>query len=77
MDSLAIGKWLLFFGLGVSLLGTLIWGGAKIGLPLGKFPGDMKFGSEKFVLYLPLITSLLLSLFLTVIINLVLWLFKR
>lgn len=77
MDSSTIGKWIIFLGLGISLLGALIWGGTKVGLPLGKLPGDMRIAKEKFALYFPLVTSLVLSLFLTMIINLVIWLFRR
>ena len=77
MDGSAIGKWIIFFGLGISLLGVLIWGSSKLGLPIGRFPGDMRIAREKFALYFPLVTTLVLSLFLTVIINLVIWLFRR
>ena len=77
MDNSTIGKWIIFFGLGVALLGAVIWGGTKLGIPVGKLPGDLRLQKEKFSLYFPLITCLILSLFLTVIVNLVLWLFKR
>jgi len=77
MDGSTIGKWISFFGLGIVLLGILVWGGSKLGVPLGRLPGDMRVSREKFALYFPLVTSLVLSLFLTVIINLVIWLFRR
>lgn len=77
MDGSTVGKWIIFLGLGVVFLGAVIWGGSKLGIPLGKLPGDVRVAREKFALYFPLVTSLLLSLFLTVVINLVIWLFKR
>lgn len=77
MDMSTIGKWVIFFGLGVILLGILIWAGGKIGIPIGKLPGDIRMQREKFFLYFPIVTSLLISLFFTIIINLVLWIFRK
>lgn len=77
MDGSTIGKWIVFLGAGIIVLGVLIWVGSKAGLPIGKLPGDIKVQKEKFALYFPLVTSLLLSLFLTIIVNLIIWLFRR
>lgn len=77
METTTIGKWIIFFGLGIIFLGFLIWVSGKVGIPLGKVPGDMRLQKEKVALYFPLVTSLILSLFLTIIINLVIWIFRR
>lgn len=77
MDSGQIAKWIVFFGLGIVVLGLLVWIGGKIGIPIGKLPGDIRVQKEKFALYFPIVTSLILSLFLTVIINLILWIFRK
>lgn len=42
-------------------------------LPLGRLPGDIRIVREGFVFYFPLTTSLLISLVVTVL----LWLFRR
>jgi len=42
-------------------------------LRLGRLPGDLRFGRANFTIYLPLATSLLLSVLLT----LILWLIGR
>jgi hypothetical protein len=74
---IGMGKWIFFLGLGIMSLGILIWLGAKIGIPLGKLPGDIRIQKEKYVFYFPLVTSIVLSLFLTVIINLLIWFFRK
>lgn len=77
MDSSTLAKWIIFFGLGIAAFGLLVWIGAKIGIPVGKLPGDIHVQKEKFALYFPLVTSLILSLFLTIVINLIIWLFRK
>jgi hypothetical protein len=77
MEASHIGKWLVFIGIGICVVGILFWFGGKIGIPIGKLPGDFHVQREKFSLYAPIATSILISIFLTVIINLVLWLLRR
>jgi hypothetical protein len=62
---------LIFFGLGLVVLG-LVWPLlARLGL--GRLPGDIVIERENFRLYLPLATSLIISLVLSV----VLWFINR
>jgi Protein of unknown function (DUF2905) len=62
---------LIVFGLTLVALG-LLW--PIIGkLGLGRLPGDIVIERENFRLYLPLVTSLLIS----VVLSLVLWLINR
>ncbi len=65
----------LFIGLGLLFLiiGGIIIAAEKLGLHLGRLPGDIIIKKENFTLYLPIATSLLLSALLT----LVLWLFRK
>jgi hypothetical protein len=66
-----MSRWLIFFGLGLVVLG-LVWPLlAKLGL--GRLPGDIVIERENFRLYLPLATSLIISLVLSV----VLWFINR
>jgi len=65
-----IGKMLLLFGAAIALIGGLLWAGSKLGL--GALPGDLRFGREDWGCYLPIATSIVLSLLLTVLLN-VLW----
>ncbi len=63
------GVALIVLGLVLGLLGSV--------LPLGRLPGDLRFGSDNWSIYIPLATSLLLSLILSVIATIVLWLLNR
>jgi len=65
----SLGKTLVLIGLGIAGLGLLM----MLGVPLGRLPGDfyVKRGSVSF--YFPLATSIILSIILT----LVLALFRR
>jgi DUF2905 family protein len=65
----SLGKLLMLMG-GILLgLGALFTLAGKIGW-LGKLPGDFRFERGGFSFYFPLATSLLLSILLTLIINL-------
>jgi len=64
-ESAALGKWLVVIGLGVAALGGLIWLVGRLGLPLGRLPGDFSYQRGGLTVYLPCATSLLVSLALT------------
>jgi len=66
-----IGKVLVITGLTLSALGMLILFGGKLGL--GRLPGDIFFKKGNFSFYFPLVSSILLSILLTVLLNI----FKR
>lgn len=67
-----IGKALLAAGLVIAAAGAVLLLFGKIPF-LGKLPGDITVERPGFTLYLPLATSLLIS----VIVSLVLWLLRR
>ncbi len=77
MDTGTIAKWIIFLGLGIVLFGILFWAVGKTGIPIGKLPGDIRIHKEKFALYFPLVTSLVLSVLFTFIVNLIIWIFRR
>ena len=66
-----ISKLLIVFGLVLIVLGVLWPVAAKFGL--GRLPGDIVIERENFRLYVPLATSLLIS----IILSAILWLFSR
>jgi hypothetical protein len=66
-----LGRLLVALGLGIAALGLLLWAGSR--LPgLGHLPGDIQVRRGNFTFYFPLATSILLSLALTLLLNL-LW----
>jgi hypothetical protein len=76
-DLSTIGRWLLIFGLLVAAAGGLLWLADRIGLPLGRLPGDIRIEREGFSCFIPLVSSILISVLLTLAINLVLrWIAK-
>jgi heme/copper-type cytochrome/quinol oxidase subunit 2 len=72
-----IGKWLIFIGLGVLVLGVIVWAVTKMGVPFGKMPGDITVEKGHSIFYFPIVTSLVVSLILTILINVILWIFRK
>lgn len=77
-----IGKLLLIAGLGLALLGGILllsvklFEGDKIPL-LGRLPGDLRIERKGFSCYFPLATSIVVSLLLTLLLNVLVRLFRR
>jgi hypothetical protein len=61
-----IGRMLIIAGVFLVILGLLFFFGERIP-GLGRLPGDIVIKREKFVLYFPLATCLLLSLLLSLL----------
>ncbi|HKY83339.1 MAG TPA: DUF2905 family protein [Anaerolineales bacterium] len=71
-DPANIGRILIFCGLGVAGLGVLVVLLGRVGIPLFQLPGDIKIQGQAITCFIPLATMLLLSLILTLVVNLVL-----
>ncbi len=67
-----LGKFLIIFGILIALIGFILMLSGKIPW-LGRLPGDIVIQRRNFTLYVPIATSILLSLILTII----LWLLGR
>jgi hypothetical protein len=70
METDNLARWLILGGLIVAGLGGVLWLAGRLGLPLGRLPGDLRFETGGVSCFVPLATSVLLSLALTLIINL-------
>jgi len=77
MESSNFSKWFIYVGLGLILIGIFIWLGSKVGISFGKLPGDIHIQKEKFAFYFPIVTSIIVSLVLTLLINLIFWFLKK
>lgn len=64
-----LGRALVGFGAMLLFLGLALVLGARLGLP-GRLPGDILVRRGNFTLYFPVVTMLLLSLVLTLLLNL-------
>lgn len=71
-----IGKLLLVIGGGVVLLGLLILVAGRIPF-LGRLPGDMFVRRGSGTFYFPVVTCLIVSIVLTIVVNVVLFLVRR
>jgi hypothetical protein len=71
-----IGKWLMLSGVGLLVLGGLLWLIGR-GSLLGHLPGDLHFQVGNVSCFVPLATMLLLSLLATVILNIVVRLLNK
>ena len=66
-----MSRWLIIFGV-VLIAAGLLWPLLQK-LGLGRLPGDIVIERESFRFYFPIVTSLIISVFL----SLILWLFNR
>lgn len=66
-----IGKVLIVAGLGIALLGLILWTGFGRGW-LGKLPGDIHITRGDFSFYFPLMTCVVIS----VLVTLAVWFFR-
>lgn len=77
MDGNNLGKWIVFVGICIICLGLVVWALTKVGFPFGNLPGDIQVKGEHSHLYFPIVTSIILSIILTIGINLLLWVFRK
>lgn len=70
----SVGTLLLYLGLGIALLGGVVWGLERLGVRLGELPLDLHFKGKRGELSIPLGTSILVSVVLTAVAN---WLLRR
>jgi len=76
-DATTIGKWIILIGLGLAVLGGLVWLAGRLGLPLGRLPGDINIQNGNFSFYFPCASSILISVLLSVLLNVAVRLFRR
>jgi hypothetical protein len=68
---LSLARILIFTGLALLLIGGLVYVAARTGLPLGRLPGDIRIERDNFSCFFPIVTMILLSVVLTIILNIV------
>jgi hypothetical protein len=66
-----IGRILIALGIVLLLAGGLFVLLPRLGINLGRLPGDLQFGSGQVTCLVPIATSIVLSLLLTIILNLI------
>jgi hypothetical protein len=72
-----IARYLMIGGIILFLIGGGMYLAAKFGLPLGRLPGDIRIEGENGSFYFPITSSVLVSVVLTIVLNLIARFFKR
>lgn len=72
-----ISRYLMLGGIVLFLLGGGMFLAAKFGIPLGRLPGDIRIEGEHGSFYFPLTSSILVSITLSVLLNLISRLLKK
>ena len=73
----SVAKILIVIGAIIMCLGILFSLFGKIGVHLGRLPGDIHMSLKNGSIHFPIITSIIVSIALTIIINVILWLIRR
>lgn len=66
-----IARYLMLAGLVLFLIGGGMYLAAKFGLPLGRLPGDIRIEGENGSFYFPVTSSILVSVVLSILFNLI------
>ena len=67
---MTMGKWLMIIGILVVLVGAALQFAPWLVSWFGKLPGDLRIGSGNTRVFIPITSMLLLSIILTIIVNL-------
>ena len=65
------GKYIIFIGIAVIVIGVLIYFLHDKLHWIGRLPGDIRIEKENFRFYFPIVTLIVISLVLTIVINLI------
>ncbi len=72
-----LARILIIIGLVITFAGVLLLIAIRYFPWLGNLPGDIRFETENFNVYLPLATMLLVSILASIILNIVIRIFRR
>ena len=69
MDLSSIAKYFIYFGALLLFIGGVFYFLSRIGIGFWKPPGDILIQKENFTFYFPLATSIIISIILTIVFN--------
>jgi hypothetical protein len=72
-----IARYLVIGGIVLILIGGGVFLAAKLGIPFGRLPGDIRIERGSGIFYFPVVTSCLLSIVLTIVLNIIIRFFNR
>jgi hypothetical protein len=73
----SIARYLMIGGILLFLIGGGVYLAVKFGIPLGRLPGDIRIEGENGSFYFPVTTSILVSVVLTIVLNVIARLLKK
>jgi len=71
-----LARYLVIGGILLILVGGGVYLAAKFGIPFGRLPGDIRIEGKNGSFYFPLMSSILVSVILTIVLNLISRFFK-
>jgi hypothetical protein len=77
LDFQGFGRLLLLIGGMIALIGLILMVGGRIFPWLSRLPGDIRYQGENVSCFFPIVTSILLSIILTLLLNFVIRLLNR
>lgn len=72
-----IARWLVIGGIILILIGGGVYLASRLGIPIGRLPGDIRIERGNGLLYFPIVTSCLLSIVLTIVLNIIIRFLNR
>ncbi|MDR1481805.1 MAG: DUF2905 domain-containing protein [Synergistaceae bacterium] len=66
-----LARFLMVSGIAIFAVGLLVYLASKSGLPFGRLPGDISWSGKSVKVFAPITSMIVVSLILTVILNLV------
>jgi len=66
-----MGRTLMTIGAVIFVVGAVIWLVSRIGIPLGRLPGDLSWEGKNVKIYVPFATMIIVSVILTIIMNVI------
>jgi hypothetical protein len=73
----SIARYLMIGGVILFLVGGGTYLAARFGIPLGRLPGDIRIEGESGSFYFPITSSILVSVMLTIVLNVISKLLKK
>lgn len=77
MDLMPLARLVAIFALVLLIVAGLLFLAAKFNISLGKLPGDFVFKRGNITCAVPIVSSLLISVVITVLLNILLAIFKK
>lgn len=71
------GRLMVIIGLAIAFIGAIILFATRLFPWLGNLPGDIRIEGENFKIYFPITTMLLVSLLGSILLNIVIRIFRR